>query len=46
MAESDSPLSTTSSIIAILTLVYALTITLQIYVTALYRSERETEALA
>jgi hypothetical protein len=46
MAESDSPLSMTFSVISILTLVYALTITLQIYATALYQFERETEALA
>lgn len=46
MGNADSPLSTTASVIAILTLVYAIVITIQIYIKAINESERATEALA
>jgi len=46
MVETDSALSTTANIISILTLVYAVALTVQIHVKALYQAERDTEALA
>ncbi|KAF2869501.1 hypothetical protein BDV95DRAFT_596492 [Massariosphaeria phaeospora] len=46
MADTDSPLSTTASVIAILTLVYAIGISLSIYAKAVYQSERNLKSLA
>jgi hypothetical protein len=45
MPETDSSLSTTSSIISIVTLVYAITLTIEVYVKALHQTELDTDAL-
>jgi hypothetical protein len=44
-ADTNSPLTITASVIAILTLVYAIAITLQIYAKVIYQTERDTEGL-
>lgn len=45
MSEPDSPLSTTSSFISIVTLVYAVTITLKVYADAWRQDDRDMLAL-
>jgi hypothetical protein len=45
MPDTDSPLFTTSSVISIITLVYAVAITLRIYAKALSQCDRDLEAL-